>query len=418
MVGFAKQNSRRIVLGCVILAIAATGSFMLLRATSLHGLPDIGDPFDVAHYGMVEIPTNQNAYTYYVRAHEQLDQNYPKEIESVYTDWTKVTDSERSYLEKNRKALMIWLEGTKRDRGIYCQPGAITFETLLPADDSLRMFCRLGNLEACRLEHKNDTTNAWIWLRANLRASRHCGKDGTIIERLAGIAIYAATSKQVMSWANNPKVDAKQLRYALEDVLAINEMTPDDAESLRLEYFGMMNSLSDPIIRNHSYSQPDSSLKSSFAATIKYRVGTTLGVLIHEPERSRRVVRLVMANWLAAANLPASERAKRLTQSGTLFLYLPNQGEEPLFSLKDLERWFDSTVYAKEFLCAISNFDRALSRDEQCRAALIIHLAEQLYIREHGKPPGSVDELVGPYLKSLPGGYTPSGESTSPGTSR
>ena len=46
--------------------------------------------------------------------------------------------------------------------------------------------------------------------------------------------------------------------------------------------------------------------------------------------------------------------------------------------------------------------DGPLAQERRCMAALVVTLAEQLYRREHGAPPRSPRDLVGPYLKELP----------------
>lgn len=40
--------------------------------TSLNGLPDIGDPFDVAAFRAFSVPDDQNAFTFLRRANEKL----------------------------------------------------------------------------------------------------------------------------------------------------------------------------------------------------------------------------------------------------------------------------------------------------------------------------------------------------------
>jgi hypothetical protein len=44
-----------------------------------------------------------------------------------------------------------------------------------------------------------------------------------------------------------------------------------------------------------------------------------------------------------------------------------------------------------------------VDRERARQARLVVHLADQLYRREHGgHPPPSPSALVGPYLKALP----------------
>jgi hypothetical protein len=62
-------------------------------------------------------------------------------------------------------------------------------------------------------------------------------------------------------------------------------------------------------------------------------------------------------------------------------------------------------LYVKANQYSWPNFEKVLARDEEARATLIVHLAEQLYKREKGREPTAVEDLVGPYLKAIPDGY-------------
>ena len=51
--------------------------------------------------------------------------------------------------------------------------------------------------------------------------------------------------------------------------------------------------------------------------------------------------------------------------------------------------------------------DDLAATEGQGRAVLLVHLAERLYERERGKPPGSPDDLItSGALRRLPEGYT------------
>ena len=53
------------------LAVAAT-ALAIWWLTSLNGLPDIGDPFDVEEFRAFSVPDDRNAFTYLRRASEKL----------------------------------------------------------------------------------------------------------------------------------------------------------------------------------------------------------------------------------------------------------------------------------------------------------------------------------------------------------
>ena len=67
------RQLRRVTLALVIgLAVAATG-LAIWWLNSLNGLPDIGDPFDVAAFRALSIPDDQNAFALLRRAQPDAD---------------------------------------------------------------------------------------------------------------------------------------------------------------------------------------------------------------------------------------------------------------------------------------------------------------------------------------------------------
>jgi hypothetical protein len=66
-----RQLLRVVVVLAACLAVAAS-AFAIWWLNSLNGLPDIGDPFDVAAFQAFRLPDEQNAFTYLGRASEKL----------------------------------------------------------------------------------------------------------------------------------------------------------------------------------------------------------------------------------------------------------------------------------------------------------------------------------------------------------
>src|SRR6516165_3192160 len=66
-----RQLLRVIVVVAACVAVTAT-AFAVWWLNSLNGLPDIGDPFDVAVFRAFRIPDDQNAFTFVWRANEKL----------------------------------------------------------------------------------------------------------------------------------------------------------------------------------------------------------------------------------------------------------------------------------------------------------------------------------------------------------
>ena len=401
------RRRRKVVATSIFVLMIGLGSLAVMRATSLRGLPEIGPPFDVERAGTIDLPDDQNAYTFYRRAHDLLKRNETRTMLGFYPDWSQVAPGQIEYLESNREALSVWYEGTRRDRGVYFQPRDANADVLLPVCQTLRTFLRLANLEAIRLEHEGDLNGSWSWIRANLRASRHSGQYGFWIERVVGIAHFESSSMQATRWSDQPGVDASMLRRALDDVLAIEAIRTPTSNVLKNEYYDLMNTLDDLGMRERAVNSryPREQVTAPRAAL--ERLLMVRAILIREPERSRRVGRLVLANWLAVCDLPADERKRRLVLGLKNPIYAAAEGEVPPITPEELDGWFESTYYMRELLSFWKGMERSTSRDERNRANLIVHLAMELYKREHGKEATSVRTLVGPYLKELPVGYVP-----------
>ncbi len=400
-------KARRVALSAVVLIVALGGSYLLLRSTSLRGLPDVGDPFDVAQYATVSIPEDENAFTFFRRATDRFVGHESDIGGSVgqYTEWSQIPPDTLRALEQNRESLGIWFEGTKRSRAVYLQPGDSTIETLLPVVQRLRSFSRLATFRARRLELDGDYGEAWDWHRAHLRCGLLTGQNGFVIERLVGIAIYASASAQAIHWADEARVDATLLRRALDDTLAMEAIGPAYSSTVRYEYYTVVNSLAEPRLLATALSDLTPAPRRTSLTPWKDRLMKLYAIALREPERSRRVARLILANWLSACDLPTAERASRAVEFGQLTLYRPAPDELSPLPPEELARWYESTIYAKVFFPIWKNIEAARTRGERTRAALIVHLAEQLYRCERGKEPSSPQELVGPYLKALPVGY-------------
>jgi hypothetical protein len=146
--------------------------------------------------------------------------------------------------------------------------------------------------------------------------------------------------------------------------------------------------------------------------------------LLREPERSRRVLRLLYANWLAHVERqepepqqPAVRAAFSLLKSTNPLSWgkttVPVYPVGPLapaavrsLSPQELARWLVATNDAK-LRIIVANSPQLLGspdslRDRKDYRELVVMLAEEIYRRERGSRPPSEDALVGTYLKSLP----------------
>ena len=415
-----KRRSLRLASGLLLALVAVAGSIGLVRVTSLHGLPAIDEPFDTRKSATIPIPDEENAYTFFRRATDRFV-GHESDIRggaSLYRAWSEVSPETLRSLETNREALDLWLEGTRRDRAVYMQPGTVAIDTQLPVVQRLRSFARLASLRAWRRQLDGDHAGAWTWIKAGLRAGMLTGQNGFPIERLVGIAHYGMAASQAQLWSDDPKVGADLLRRALDDVLAIEAIAPDYAQMIRYEYYSMMNTLADPASRARGMEEWVQNGGATSRDRAMSRVLPAYAFLRRDPERSRRVVRLMIDNWLWAVDRPAADRASRVVEFDRIHLYRRPPEDPGPMGVDELARWFATTAYAR-VLCIGWKYEAAQARDERVRAGLIVHLAERLFEKERGRPPASPDELVGPYLKALPAGYIrPTAETPTQGSTR
>ena len=134
--------------------------------------------------------------------------------------------------------------------------------------------------------------------------------------------------------------------------------------------------------------------------------------LINEPERSRRVLRLAFANWLAhiqekdpARRKPAVRASFGLQKQTAYVSFFDPAPDAPsaarALSPHNLARWLTTTRDAKVLLF---QWPWPMIRSSELRehGALVVALAEELYRRDHGSFPPSEAALVGTYLDHLP----------------
>jgi hypothetical protein len=410
----------RLIVGLAALALAGSTAFLTWWTTTLTGLPDVGDPFDVAAFER-PIPDDENAFVLYRQAAAIL----PQEPANLTGDWGQADPAERQWLEANGKPLETWRRGTERPDALDVSPVGATFETKLEVAQKLRAFARLALLQGSKLEIDGDVEGALEWYLALLRSGRHCGRRGFFIERLVGIAMNNVVSARLTRWAADPRVDATMLRRALGAAIAAEAATPPTSDGLKAEYVSFLHSLDDTelMLRIHdSFTTPT----PAGGSVTQYGQGGWRSSLtrvrrraLNEPERSRRVIRLVFTNWLAYCDRPSNQRPPRAGANARIVGKDPAKGIlSDLFAVdasapnaaralppEKIASWFASTVDAEMALPNFAGVERAVVRERSVQGNLVVAIANELYKREHGKYPERVEELVGPYLEALPEGH-------------
>jgi hypothetical protein len=395
---------------------------------NLNGLPDVGDPFDVAAgRRQIFINDSDNAYVLYAQAKGKQSKFTAalSRLDLTTLVWSKAGGEIRDYLAKNREALDLWRAGSERPDALYYQPGKEAIDTLLPLVQDTMMLSHLGGLEGSRHQDQGDMVEAWDWYRAILRSSRHVGKHGVTIERLMGASMHRHAARRILNWAADPRVDARLLHKALDDTLAADAMTRPLSEALKVEYLMWLRDLDELRVTVNDVPMPGGRfgmLEQMVKATgAKPQIQRVRLRATNDVERSRRVMRLLFANWLAQVDKPASTRAS-IAIAGPTLIYAADLTAPPAaraVAPEILDHAILNTDLAQEmFRPSYPHFstdgsrvpwegDGPLAREPRRRADLIVKLAAELYRRERGQAPKTAGSLLDSYLKVLPEGIEP-----------
>jgi hypothetical protein len=389
------QGRRRTALAALYLLIVVCAGLLAQRESRLAFLPDFGDPFDPAQLRALRVPDERNAFTLYREAAEvsHHDPRIELQIFNAPYAWPRSDPQALAYLDANREALELWRLGCERPEALYSPIDQIAFSTEMKLYKEHRHFVRMALVVANRHRAQGDMAGAWRWYRATLRGSRLVGQHAVAIGQLVGIAEYAATIGQVVSWAADPRVDADLLRRALEDANAINALTAPPSEAVKIEYLSVMKQLDDPEALARFLLEDPWSLDAVDKTTWcnhspAFRCADRF--MNHEPERSRRLLKLAFANILAHCDDPPGQRPPFLS-GGTKKVspYLFDTPTPPgTLSPKILLARLSTTPLVDALLPAVGNLARAFDRDRAQRARLITTLTTELNLRTNGPESG------------------------------
>ena len=426
-----RQLLRVVVVLAACVAVAAT-AFAIWWLNSLNGLPDIGDPFDVAAFRAFRLPDEQNAFTYLRRASEKLTPivgmvgGNGADPGDLKFSWSIANPTLREWAGENREAFELFLQGA--EQADAANPAGDPTDNRF-IDGRLIM---LALLEASRREESGDTAGAWDCYRAVLRTITHLRRRGSTIQRQQAREASRPLQRRLTDWATGPRTTISQLRTALEVVLE-NEPKPEwDLFAVKYGYLELMGALERPIPLSAqqeiegewTFRLGDMSLSPEMVGQLE----AARRFLLREPERSRRVLRLLCANYLAHVETRGRQPRKPAVLAVLTFLTSTNPITKgkfciPLYPVgpeapagaralppQGVAGWLVATLDARlrllggydEWLPPVRPRDGRTVADRKAYRDLVIMLATEIYRRERGAPPPTEDALVGTYLQSLP----------------
>jgi hypothetical protein len=120
LVRLLRKRLRQLVRVVVALAICVAVAALALAiwwSTSLHKLPDIGDPFNVAAFRAFRVPDDQNAFTFFRLSWKAVEP-------TPNIDRSETNPEFRAFVEANRPAVDLLFKGAEQLDGISGPVGA------------------------------------------------------------------------------------------------------------------------------------------------------------------------------------------------------------------------------------------------------------------------------------------------------
>jgi hypothetical protein len=406
------------------LAVAA-GALAIWWLNSLNGLPDIGDPFDVAEFRAFRIPDERNAFTLVRRANQKvtlmpltLSMGEPK-----LHDW----------FEANRPLVDLFIQAAECADGIS-GPEDVDSWRYYPIESNWggTLFA-MTYWEGGRRADSGDMAGAWDCYRAILRMYAHLRRRERPMIRVRADLHIGELQQRLAKWAEDPRTTIPQLRRALEEVVACRPRPEWDVFTLKREYLDLMQFLDGPVAPPPEQIEEELTYRLGdveLPADLRPRLHSIKRQLAREPERSSRVIRFVFANWLAHAEDTDPRRRRPAVRArlyiakrtASVALYpvgpdAPAGARAP--SPQEVASWLVTTNDARVAF-GVAAGHGALGttlrqREQRGYREQLVLLASELYHRERGTLPPSEDALVGTYLESLPDdGSAELGDETTP----
>ena len=247
-----RRRARQLVWVVAIVAVAlflTAAGVMLSRATRLFGLPDIGDPFDVAAFRVSNnLPDDQDAAVLIRKAAAMASQRpaLPAPLKQIdlTKGWSKIDPQLRGWLEENRDAARALSQGCGaigRHRESRNRTGR-RFRLLV----GFRPVQLAGAARGLAARRPRRHGGAWSWYQTVLRFRVLVMRRGSVFQRYFVDRQCEQLQSQIESWSANRKTGIPILHRALDDVVACEPRPEWDADSLKTDYLFMMADLKRP----------------------------------------------------------------------------------------------------------------------------------------------------------------------------
>ena len=309
--GWLTRRARQLALSVLFivtcLLLVACG-VLIKRSASLMGLPDIGDPFDVVAFRAFRIPEDQDAAVLFRQATAKVPSvphlPTPSRRLGPTVGWSQADPKLREWVEANREALAVFRQGAER-------PDALPFSVTESGDDyqfmnNLGPVVWLALLEGARHEERGDMAEAWTWYRAVYRMKVHVMRRGGLYQRLF---IGGACDHLQPRVTSGPPTAVRMsgCSGALWTTFAPASPSPNGIRSRSSWSISSECGISTSLAAGFSKGTTTTPRlpvwgRESCRPISRGQRTRPGGFLAMSPRRSRRVLRLAFANWLAHAD--------------------------------------------------------------------------------------------------------------------
>lgn len=384
----------------------------------LSHVPNVAEPEDLQRLLAWKVSDKDNAFTHYRAADlmrtkalvewqgrdgTPLPPGYSELYSTVLRDGlSRLGEADESFLAAQRPSLDEWLRGTELSEFQPFTADQLSAMTLLPVHGTAVQFIATARVEALRCIESGDMDDAWRWLQACVRFTRHLNQFSGLMQRSIGAAAHFRTSMGIVRWAEHPAVTVDQLQQALRDIRAEYVLNPPFSESLKVEFL-----LQRQMFLSREWAD---SKKGMFYGRPAWedRFAAAKGPffwVVAEPELSLRVERQRLVNLLNEIDKPLWLRTPQSTKREFLFDLDPNVSRKSGQLDPKLIEQGQKTSVLRNILgpwMGGKPVDDAVWNERSRQAALEAVLALQAYRRDHGTYPESLAALRPTYLENIP----------------
>ena len=387
-----------------------------VRAWFLSHVPDVGESFEVRGFYPTDLPPEQNAFTHYkaaIRKFELARRDWYKSsrmqslkdpmFAHAYAEGLSVlTENELEWLADQRDALDEWRLGTEMSQAQALALVGMGPATLLPVHGESRQLIALARIEALRCEANGDTQAAWEWHRAICRFCRHLNAFGGIMQRQFGTYSHVMSADGIAAWAGNPLVTVEQLREALSHVRSEYALNAPLSDALKVDYLFFLQGF-----RSSSWTKTGQGIfdnRPQWEERVAFLRRPALWA-IGEPDLFLRLNSQILLNQLGEIDQPLAQRQSVVGKQ--LYLFNP----DPAVELKPRQLCpaaIESAHHVSVLrhligtFASVKHLDDMVWNERARQAALEVTLAAQMYRRDKGEFPESLDQLVPEYLETVP----------------